>query len=487
MPDYETVIGLEAHVQLQTKTKLFCGCAVRFGEPPNTLTCPVCLGMPGSLPVLNKTAFEYAILTALAFDADVAPETKFDRKHYYYPDLPKNYQISQYDKPFSTGGRVQIDVNGATRTINLTRIHLEEDAGKNIHDPARGLTLVDLNRTGTPLLEIVSEPELRTPAEAAAYLRTLKQMIEYIGVSDCNMQEGSLRCDANVSVRPVGTTELGAKIEIKNMNSISGVEAALAYEAKRQRAELAAGGEIIQETRLWDAERGVTECMRTKESSGDYRYFPEPDLPLYQINAKWIAQIRERLPELPRARKRRFGEQFGLNEYDAGVLTAEKPVADYYEAVVDAGADPRQAKNWVCQDVMAASTSKSLRVKMDAFPVSSKQLAGLIALIDQGTIDLSIARDEVFPVMTETSRDADAIIAEKGLAMVSDTDEIMAVTRRVIDENPKPLRDCAKNPKAANRYIGLVRRAMGGKADVKVVREAIKEALREKLGREFDF
>jgi aspartyl-tRNA(Asn)/glutamyl-tRNA(Gln) amidotransferase subunit B len=482
---YETVIGLEVHVQLRTRTKLFCGCGTVFGEPPNTQTCPVCLGMPGALPVLNRTAFEYALKTALALGATIAAQTKFDRKNYYYPDLPKNYQISQYDMPFSTGGHVEMEQNGSVKTIGLTRIHLEEDAGKLIHEPARGVSYVDLNRTGTPLLEIVSEPDLRTPAQAGAYLRTLKHTIEYLEVSDCNMQEGSLRCDANVSLRPTGRQELGTKVEIKNMNSISGVEAALAYEVERQAAALAAGEPIVQETRLWDAERGVTASMRSKEGESDYRYFPEPDLPVVRVGREWVDRLRAALPELPRARHGRFQREYGLNGDDAGVLTAERPVADYYEAVVAAGAAANQAKNWVSQDVRKALNDR--KIPIGRFKVNPRQLARLIGLIQVGTIDQSIARDEVFPAMVESGRDAQAIVEEQGLAMVSDTGAILETTRRVVEESPKPLRDVAKNPKAANKYIGLVRRAMGGKADVRVVREAIKRVIEEKTGQSIEF
>jgi aspartyl-tRNA(Asn)/glutamyl-tRNA(Gln) amidotransferase subunit B len=485
--DYETVIGLEAHVQLQTRTKLFCGCAVRFGEPPNSLTCPVCLGMPGSMPVLNKRAFEYAILTALALECDVQAETKFDRKHYYYPDLPKNYQVSQYDRPYALRGGVEIDVNGDTRRIGLTRIHIEEDAGKSIHDAVPGVTCVDLNRTGTPLLEIVSEPELRTPAEAGAYLRTLKQTLEYLEVSDCNMQEGSLRCDANVSLRPRGQEAFGTKVEIKNLNSIKGVEDALAHEMVRQAAELDAGQAIAQETRLWDADRGVTRGMRTKEGESDYRYFPEPDLPLYRVEQAWIAEIGERLPELPQARRERFEQKLGLNAYDAGVLSAEKPLADYYEDVVAAGSDPAAAKNWVSQAVMSRMNEKKISLADFGEKVSAKGLADMIGLIAGGTIDQSTAREVVFPAICETGRDAAAIVEEQGLAMVSDGDAILDVTRRVIEDDPKPLNDSVKNAKAANKYIGMVRKAMDGKADVKVVREAIMQVISEKRGEPFTF
>jgi aspartyl-tRNA(Asn)/glutamyl-tRNA(Gln) amidotransferase subunit B len=444
MAEYETVIGLEVHVQLNTRSKLFCSCSTAFGAEPNTQVCPVCLGLPGVLPVLNGEAFEKAIRTALALGCQISGETKFDRKNYYYPDLPKNYQISQYDIPLSRDGQITFDVDGAEKTVRITRAHLEEDAGKLLHEPpgGGGGSLVDLNRTGTPLLEIVTEPDMRSPAEAVGYLTALKQLLEYLDVSDCEMQEGSLRCEPNVSLRPRSESRLGTKTEIKNLNSFKHVAGALAYEIRRQARLLDRGERVRQETLLWDVEKEVTRSMRSKEEAQDYRYFPEPDLPPFTIPRERVEQLRASLPELPRARRARFEKKLGLEPYAAGVITAEKPVANYFEAAVAAGAPAAEAAKWVINDCLREREERGL--DFADFPLAPEELAAVIGLVGKRTINSTIARQKLLPAMFETGRGAGDLVAELGLAQVTDSDAIAEAVAAAVAKNPKALEDYRK-------------------------------------------
>jgi aspartyl-tRNA(Asn)/glutamyl-tRNA(Gln) amidotransferase subunit B len=477
---YETIVGLEVHVQLSTKTKLFCSCPVEFGRPQNTLCCPVCLGMPGVLPVLNREAFERAMRAALALGCEIPSRTKFDRKSYYYPDLPKNYQISQYDEPLGRHGRLEFAVNGGKRVVRILRVHLEEDAGKLVHASGGKASLVDLNRTGTPLMEIVSEPDIRSGAEARAYLEELRLLLRYIGVSECNMEEGSMRCEPNISVRPAGSEALGTKTEVKNLNSFAAVEGSVEYEATRQVGCIETGEPVRQVTMLWDAERAETRPMRSKEEAQDYRYFPEPDLPAVDIAPEWIERVRASVGELPGARRARYREQYGLGERDVAVLTLDKEVADFFEEVAGEGIAAKKAANWVTQDVLRVVNERKLPIREAG--VSPAALAGMIELIEEGVIDQSIARDKVFPKMVETGRSAREVVDAEGLAMVSDSSELEAVANQVIDGNPKPLEDMKKNPRAAMKYIGLVRKASGGRADVKIVKDVLRRIIRERTG-----
>ena len=480
---YETVVGLEVHVQLSTKTKLFCPCPVEFGRPQNTLCCPVCLGMPGVLPVLNREAFERTMKAALAVGCEIPSRTKFDRKSYYYPDLPKNYQISQYDEPLGRSGRLEFAVNGGKKTVRILRVHLEEDAGKLVHASGGKASLVDLNRTGTPLMEIVSEPDFRSGAEARAYLEELRQLLRYIGVSECNMEEGSMRCEPNISVRPAGSEALGTKTEVKNLNSFAAVEGSIEYEARRQVECIETGEPVRQVTMLWDAERAETRTMRSKEEAQDYRYFPEPDLPAVDIAPEWIERVRASIGELPAARRARFLQQYGLRERDVAVLTLDKEVADFFEEVTGEGIAAKKAANWVTQDVLRVINTRNKRkLPIGEAGVSPPALAGMIRLIEEGVIDQSIARDRVFPRMVETGTSAREVVDAEGLAMVSDSSELEAVANKVVDENPKPLEDMKKNPRAAMKYIGLVRKASGGRADVKIVKDVLRKIIRERTG-----
>lgn len=476
--DYEVVIGLEVHVQLATESKLFCGCSTRFGNPPNTQTCPVCLGLPGVLPVVNRKALDYAIRAGLALNCTIAERTKFDRKNYYYPDLPKNYQISQYDRPIATGGYMDVEMNGGTRRIGITRAHLEEDAGKLMHLENEPESAVDLNRTGVPLLEIVSEPDLRSPEEARVYLEAMRRLMRYIGVSDCNMEEGSLRCDANISIRPKGSEGLGTKTEIKNMNSFKAVEQALEFEAKRQVKLLEGGGEVVQETRLFDAEKGTTRPMRTKEEEQDYRYFPEPDLPEFAIDREWVEEVRKKVGELPLERKRRYVGEYGLSEYDAGVLTSEKEVSDFFEEVVSLGAPAKAACNWVTQDVLRVLSEK--KAALGDLPVTPAHIAEMASLVEKGVINYSLGRNKVFPLMVESGKKPKEIVEAEGLAQVSDEGEVEAACREAMDENPKAVEDYKGGRKGAVNFLfGQVMRRMKGKGNPQVVREALTKMLDE--------
>ncbi len=435
--EYEVVIGLEVHAQLLTHSKVFCRCSAAFGAESNTQTCPICTGMPGVLPVINREAVSFAIKTALTVGATIQPLNRFARKNYFYPDLPKGYQISQYEQPLATGGKLAIEVNGQTKEIGITRIHMEEDAGKLFHGENLGdpeASFVDFNRCGVPLLEIVSEPDLRSPEEARLYLQKLRQLLRYLEVCDGNMEEGSFRCDANVSIRPVGSKELGTKAELKNMNSFRHVKHALEYEVARQQEALEAGEAIVQETRLWDPSKSITISMRSKEEAQDYRYFPEPDLVPLVVDEAWLEEVRSTLPELPDAKRARFESVYGLPAYDAGVLTATRVLADYYEAAVGAFAgDPKMVSNWVMSELLGLLNRDGKEIGES--PVGPGDLAGLLRLMADGAISGKIAK-EVFEEMYATGRDAEAIVEEGGLEQISDTGELEALVVQVLSENP---------------------------------------------------
>jgi aspartyl-tRNA(Asn)/glutamyl-tRNA(Gln) amidotransferase subunit B len=464
---FETVIGLEIHVQLATATKMFCADAVEYGAAPNTHVCPVCLGLPGALPVVNARAVELAVRTALALGCEVHETSVFARKNYFYPDLPKGYQITQYDAPLATAGEIE--------AVRIRRVHLEEDAGKSLHDRFPGRTAVDLNRAGVPLIEIVTEPDLHGPDEARLFLGVLKRTIEYLGVSDCDMEKGSLRVDANVSVRPRGDGPLGTRTEVKNLNSFSNVERALAYEAARQARVLETGGTVVHETRLWDAGAGETRPMRGKEGAPDYRYFPEPDLPPLVLEPARVDAIRSGLPELPHARASRFVDAYGLPSYDAGVLTADRAVADYFEAVA-ALADPKAASNWVMGEVMAWMNDAGRGI--DAFPITPDRLAGLVELAAAGRVSSTGAK-AVFDRMLTDGRSAAAIVEAEGLAQVSDTDQLAGWVDDALAAHPVEAdRLRAGEAKLIGFFTGAVMRASGGQADP----ERVQALLRERAG-----
>ena len=476
MMSYEAVIGLEVHAQLLTRTKIFCNCSTAFGAPPNTHTCPVCLGMPGVLPVLNRKVVDYTLRMALATHCTIASESRFARKNYFYPDLPKGYQISQYELPIAEHGHVFIEVNGGKkRRIGITRIHMEEDAGKLIHDPYRPVSAVDFNRTGVPLIEIVSEPDMRTAEEAGAYLRQLRAILRYLEICDGNMEEGSFRCDANISVRPAGSDTFGTRTELKNMNSFKHVENALTYEIERQRACLEDGRDVVQETRLWDAAKGVTSPMRGKEEAHDYRYFPDPDLVPLVIDNRWVEEIRASLPELPDAKKARFISDYDLPPYDAGILTSSRALADYFEACVMHFPDPKTVSNWVMGNVLAALKAKNKTI--EEAPASAKHLAELLRLIDSGIISGKIAKT-VFEEMVEKGNAPEAIVREKGLVQVADPDAIAKVVEEVLGDHAKEVSDYkAGKTKLFGFFVGQVMKATRGKANPKMVNEILKKMI----------
>jgi aspartyl-tRNA(Asn)/glutamyl-tRNA(Gln) amidotransferase subunit B len=481
---YEPVIGLEVHAQLLTRSKLFCGCSAAFGAAPNANTCPVCAALPGVLPVLNRRAVEFAVRTGLATGSAIAPLARFARKNYFYPDLPKGYQISMYEEPLCVGGELTFRVNGAERSARLVRIHMEEDAGKSIHDADVEASLVDLNRAGVPLLEIVSEPDLRSPEEAGAYLRHLRSILQYLEVCDGNMEEGSLRCDANVSVRPAGASKLGTRTEIKNLNSFRAVEKAVEYEIGRQVDVLEGGGTIVQETRLWDSDREVTRPMRSKEFAHDYRYFPEPDLPPLAVGREWIDEIRGSLPELPDARRARFVADLGLSDYDAEVLTARRDVADYYEAALARHRNPKSIANWVMESILRLVRDRKLdaRLRIERWPVPPGDLAALVELIDRGTISGKIAKT-VFEAMVDSGKAPEAIVAEKGLVQVSDVESIAAAVDRVLAANGAKVAEYrAGKEKLFGFFVGQVMRETQGKANPQRVNELLREKLAPSTG-----
>ena len=468
---YEAVIGLEVHTELHTATKIFCNCKTSFGADPNTNVCPVCLGLPGVLPVLNKKVLEFAVRAGLALNCEISRFSKFDRKNYYYPDLPKNFQTSQFDLPICEHGYLDVEVDGEVSRIRITRAHMEEDAGKLVHHGSSITTadysLVDYNRTGTPLLEIVSEPDMRSAKQAVAYMEKMRAILQYCGISDCRMEEGSLRCDANVSVRPVGQKELGTKTEIKNINSFKGVERAIEYEALRQAEILEAGGTIKQETRTWDENEGVTKSMRSKEEANDYRYFPEPDLVPFTVSDEYIENIRKTLPELPDARKAQYMESYGLSAYDAAYVTSDKDRADFFETMVKAGADAKEACNWLMGELAGKLSENGLEIKDSK--VTPEAMAELLKLITKGTISGKIAK-KIFPEMWETGKSAETIVKEQGLVQISDTGALEAMVDEAIAENPKAVADFKSgNKKAMGAMIGQIMKKSHGKANPRMV------------------
>jgi aspartyl-tRNA(Asn)/glutamyl-tRNA(Gln) amidotransferase subunit B len=476
MAEYEAVIGLEVHCQLATKTKIFCGCATTFGQPPNSQTCPVCLGHPGVLPVLNRQAVAYTIRAGLATHGEIQSPSVFARKHYFYPDLPKGYQISQYDKPIIDGGYVEIVTEAGPRRIGLTRIHMEEDAGKNLHEGFDAVSHVDLNRAGVPLIEIVSEPDLRTSDEAVAYLKKLRDIVVYLGICDGNMEQGNLRCDANVSLRPKGQAAFGTKVEMKNMNSFRFLKAAVEYEMKRQAQVLDRGGTVVQETRLWDTKRGVTESMRSKEEAHDYRYLPEPDLLPVVVDPAWVEEVRKDMPELPDAKRERFVADYGLSAYDAEVLTASQALADYFERAVAAfDGDPKLTCNWVMGDLTAKLNEDGTPI--EDCPLAPEQLAGIIEAIHGGTISGKIAKT-VFGHMYGTDRTAAQVIEAEGLVQVSDTGAIDAIIADVIAAHPQEAADYrGGKEKLLGFFVGQVMKQTQGKANPKLVNERLRAML----------
>ncbi len=474
--EFEPVIGLEIHAQLKTESKIFCGCSTKFGGSPNTHTCPICLGMPGVLPVLNRKVVEYTIRMALATHCTIAPVCRFARKNYFYPDLPKGYQISQYELPLATGGWMEIEgTNGASRRIRIHRIHMEEDAGKLIHDDYKPFSYVDLNRTGVPLIEIVSEPDIGSPEEAASYLRAIREVLRYLDICDGNMEEGSMRCDANISLRPAGTGGLGTKVELKNMNSFKNVQKGLEFEIRRQKVMIERAEPIVQETRLWDAGRNVTVSMRGKEEANDYRYFPDPDLAPVEVDQAWIGQVRSELPELPEAKRERFVTDYELPVYDAQVLTSSKALALYFEAGLKEFARPKLLSNWIMSELMRA-LNKSER-EIEACPVSPRDLAELLRLLDSGIISGKIAK-AVFDEMFSSGKSAQSIVDEKGLVQVSDQSEIESAVDQVMSENPKEVSEFkAGKDKLIGFFVGQVMRKTKGKANPQIVNDILKKKL----------
>jgi aspartyl-tRNA(Asn)/glutamyl-tRNA(Gln) amidotransferase subunit B len=477
-PSFEPVIGLEIHAQLLTASKIFCGCSTAFGARPNTHVCPVCLGLPGALPVLNRQAVDYAIRAALALNCQVHSRSIFARKNYFYPDLPKGYQISQYERPLASGGHLEYSAGGSLRRIGIIRAHLEEDAGKSLHEgfvDSASRTYVDFNRSGVPLLEIVTQPDLRFAAEAADFFERLRAILVAIGVNDGNMEEGSLRCDANVSVRPAGEDTLGTKTELKNLNSFRFLEKALEYEIDRQTALVSAGERVVHETRLWDVAAGRTVAMRSKEEAHDYRYFPEPDLPPLDLSEERIERIRRLLPELPEARRCRLVAQYGLPEYDAGILTQSSALADYFEATAAHARDARAASNWILGEVLRKL--KDTGAAVTDVRVAPARLAELIALVDRGTISGSVAKD-VFQKMYETGATAESVVAAQGLAQISDEAALVGAIRDVIAANPGPVEQYrAGRTKTFGFLVGQVMKATRGQGNPALINELLKREL----------
>ncbi|HEY2012039.1 MAG TPA: Asp-tRNA(Asn)/Glu-tRNA(Gln) amidotransferase subunit GatB [Bryobacteraceae bacterium] len=475
---YEPVIGLEVHVQLATATKIFCGCPTSFGAPPNTNVCPVCLGLPGALPVLSREAVELAIKAGLALNCRIREQSRFARKNYFYPDLPKGYQISQYDEPLAEQGYVDIVVGGVTRRIGVTRAHMEDDAGKSIHDGFKDsdrFSYVDLNRSGTPLVEIVSEPDMRSSDEAYAYLTEVKQVLQFVGVSTCDMEKGHLRCDANVSVRLKGAEKFGTKAEVKNLNSFRFLKHALDFEIARQVALLEGGGRVVQETRLYDPDRGETFAMRSKEDAHDYRYFPEPDLVPLRIGEKWFQELHASMPELPSRKRKRFVDQYGLREYDAEVLTATRPASEYFETAAKVSGDPKTAANWVMGDLMALLKAEDLEIAES--PVSPENLGDLVKRISGGELSGKLAKD-VLARMFSTREAAAVIIEREGLKQVSDSGALEQIIVDVIANNPKQVEQYRGGKTTViNFLVGQAMRATRGQANVTMVTELLKKRL----------
>lgn len=472
---YEPVIGLEVHCQLGVRSKMFCGCAAKFGAPPNTLTCPVCLGLPGSLPVPNRRAVELAMRFGLAVDGAIAETTKFDRKQYFYPDLPKGYQISQFDRPVVANGRLAIRLPAGEKVIGITRAHLEEDAGKNLHEEGGPHSLVDLNRCGIPLLEIVSAPDLRSSAEAYAYLAALKLLLKTLDVSECDMEKGSLRCDVNVSIRRIGAPAFGVRAEIKNLNSFRAVERAVDHEIVRQAAILDGGGKIEEETRLWDDEKGETRLMRKKESSPDYRYFPDPDLPPFRIDVAWVGRVRAEMPELPEAKLARYRDVLGLSDYDARVLVEDPATSAYFEETARLSGDAKQAANWITSELFGLMKGG---VAIADVKVRPEHLAGLVSLVKRGVLNVRSAR-EVLAKQYLDPRPAEDYVAEMGLVQVSDRAGLEEVLRRALAANPKAVADLkAGKDKAAGAIVGFAMRETKGRANPALLNEILADLLK---------
>ena len=475
---YETVIGLEVHVQINTKTKIFCSCSTEFGKPPNANTCPICLGMPGVLPVLNKQFLESAMKACLATHCTIAPMNRFARKNYFYPDLPKGYQISQFEEPLGVNGYINIYINGIKKRIGLTRIHMEEDAGKLIHGAnlgSPGKSYVDFNRTGVPLCEVVSEPELRSPEEARAYLGELKSILEYTQVSDCNMEEGSLRCDANISLRPKGQKEFGTRTELKNLNSFKFVQKAIEYEVDRQTRILDQGDQVIQETRLYDSDRGETFSMRSKEEAHDYRYFPDPDLVPVVLDEAWVEEIKKTIPELPEQKRERFAIEYSLPEYDAGVLTSSRELANYFEKCTSLLSKPKIISNWIMGDLLR-ELNKSNQVISEC-PVSPSALVNLLKLIDEDVISGNIAKS-VFEEMYQTGKEPITIVDEKGLKQITDDKAIDKMVEGVLQANLSQVDEYkGGKEKVLGFLVGQVMKASKGKANPGTVNKLLKEKI----------
>jgi len=476
MKKYETVIGLEVHSELHTNTKIFCGCKNEFGGATNTHCCPVCLGLPGSLPVLNKKVVEYAMKAGLALNCEISHFSKMDRKNYFYPDSPKAYQISQFDLPLCQNGWIDIEVGGETKRIRINRIHIEEDAGKLLHSEEGGdYSLADYNRTGVPLIEIVSEPDMSSPEEGRLYMEKLKSILEYIEVSDCKMQEGSLRCDANLSIMPAGSKVYGTRAEVKNMNSMKAIQKAMEYEEIRQAEILDKGGVVVQETRRWDDGTGTTVSMRSKELAHDYRYFPEPDLVPIIVEKEWINEIRESLPELPEARKNRFVAEFGIPEYDASVLTLTKAMAEFYEGCVKEYTNPKTVSNWVMGDV--SRILKELDMEIVEIPFTAHQLASMLTLVEKGTISGSAAKT-VLEKLFETGKDPEVLVKELGLEQISDESAIVELLKKVLEDNPKSVADYMGGKSNATGFlVGQAMKASKGKGNPTVINKLLKELL----------
>ena len=471
--EYEVVIGLETHAHFLTGSKMFCGCSTKFGSPPNTQTCPVCQGLPGSLPVINRKAFGLGLRIATALNCEIAPVTQFDRKNYYYPDLPKNYQISQNYNNLGVKGWLDLELEDHTRHVGIWNVHLEEDAGKLEHpeDTGANYTTVDLNRAGTPLLEIVSGPDMRSAEEAHVYMSELAALLRHLEISDCKMQEGSLRFEAGISVRPMGSDELGDRVEVKNLNSMSSVVHAIEYEVKRQIEVCESGGVVSSQTMLWNVGRSMTEPMRSKEEAKDYRYFPEPDLVPFEITQEMLDEIRSTMPELPADRRKRFVADYGLPKYDAAVLVESKAVAEYFEACVRAGAEPKPASNWVMGEALRELNER--KCEIGELAVTPEMLAKLIAMVKNGDLSNNIAK-EVFVEMAATGKHAAAVVEEKGLAQISDTGELEAAVKSVLEQNPDAVTDLKAGKKQAKGFlIGQVMRASKGKANPKIVGDLI--------------
>jgi aspartyl-tRNA(Asn)/glutamyl-tRNA(Gln) amidotransferase subunit B len=472
---FETVIGLEVHAQLRTQSKMFCGCGTEFGHPPNTQTCPVCLGLPGSLPVINKRAVEMAIRTGLALNCSIRTTNIFARKHYFYPDLPKGYQISQYEEPICEHGWIDLNVNGVSKRVRIRRAHLEEDAGKNIHANDGGHSYVDLNRTGTPLLEIVTDPDMGSADEVVAYLKSLRDALVYLDVCDGNMEEGNLRCEPNISLRPVGSDTFGTKVELKNINSFKNVKDSVEYEIKRQTKVLTEGGKIHQETRLWNIELGQTAVMRSKEEAHDYRYFPDPDLLPLSISDEWIEELRGTLQELPQARQQRFIHEHGLPEYDAGVLTSSRALADYFESCVQRFAEPKIISNFIMGELLRELNQAGTPV--ESSPVSPDRLVELLELVHHGTISLNAAKD-IFPELYAGGKSAAQLVEEKGLQQVSDEGALDLMIQEVVEKNPAQVEQYRGGKEAVLGFlVGQVMKSSKGKANPQKVNELFKRVL----------